>query len=58
MAVQVDRSAAAKRWLFDDGAITWDRVFERWKARGPMNERYVESIRRSHAAVSSLLSAA
>ncbi len=50
--------AAAKRWLVEDGAITWERVFERWKARGPMNERYVESIRRSHGAVASLLGAA
>jgi len=50
--------AAAKRWLVEDGQITWDRVFERWKARGPMNERYVESIRRSHDSVSRLLGAA
>ena len=50
--------AAAKRWLVEDGQITWDEVFERWKARGPMNERYVESIRRSHSAVTSLLGAA
>jgi ring-1,2-phenylacetyl-CoA epoxidase subunit PaaA len=34
---------AAKRWLFSE-PITWDHVFERWKARGPMNERYVEMI--------------
>ncbi len=32
-----------KRWLFDQ-PITWDKVFERWKRRGPMNERYVEMI--------------
>ena len=50
--------AAAKRWLFDEGEITWDEVFDRWKARGPMNERYVESIRRSHDSVSRLLGAA
>jgi len=36
--------AAAKRWLFDEGEISWDEVFERWKARGPMNEAYVESV--------------
>lgn len=34
---------AAKRWLFDE-PITWEQVGERWKARGPMNERYVEMI--------------
>jgi ring-1,2-phenylacetyl-CoA epoxidase subunit PaaA len=40
-----------KRWLFEDGEITWEQVFERWKARGPMNERYVESLRSSRAQV-------
>ena len=50
--------AAAKRWLFDEGEITWDEVFDRWKARGPMNERYVESIRRSHGSVAKLMGAA
>jgi ring-1,2-phenylacetyl-CoA epoxidase subunit PaaA len=32
---------AAKRWLFDQ-PLTWDQVFDRWKARGPMNQRYIE----------------
>ena len=49
--------AAAKRWLFDEGQITWDEVFQRWKARGPMNERYVESVRRSHASIKKLVAA-
>jgi len=39
--------AMEKHWFFEDGEISWDTVFERWKARGPMNQRYVESIRRS-----------
>lgn len=43
--------AEDKRWLFDDGQISWDKVFERWKARGPMNVAYVESIRRSRGQV-------
>jgi len=43
--------AEEKRWLFDEGEITWDAVFERWKGRGPMNERYVESVRRSRGEV-------
>jgi ring-1,2-phenylacetyl-CoA epoxidase subunit PaaA len=47
--------AKEKRWLFDEGEITWGDVFERWKARGPMNEIYVESIRRSRGAVRSWL---
>lgn len=35
--------ALAKRWLFDE-PLTWDQVFDRWKARGPMNQRYVEML--------------
>ncbi len=43
--------AQEKRWHFDEGQISWDTVFERWKARGPMNETYVESIQRSRSEV-------
>jgi ring-1,2-phenylacetyl-CoA epoxidase subunit PaaA len=43
--------AAAKRWDFAGGGISWDTVFERWKARGPMNEAYVESFQRSRGVV-------
>jgi ring-1,2-phenylacetyl-CoA epoxidase subunit PaaA len=50
--------AAAKHWLFDEGEIGWDEVFQRWKARGPMNERYVESVRRSHGSVQKLMAVA
>jgi ring-1,2-phenylacetyl-CoA epoxidase subunit PaaA len=46
-----------KRWLFGDGAITWEQVFQRWKKRGPMNEFYVESVRRSHGNVQKMLAA-
>ncbi len=49
--------AAAKHWLFEAGEITWEAVFQRWKARGPMNEFYVESVRRSHASVNRLVAA-
>ncbi|MEN8375688.1 MAG: Phenylacetic acid catabolic protein [Gemmatimonadota bacterium] len=49
--------AAEKRWLFDEGEISWDEVFKRWKARGPMNEFYVESVRRSHGDVNRLVAA-
>jgi len=41
-----------KRWMFDEGEISWDTVFERWKGRGPMNEIYVESVQRSRGDVS------
>jgi len=44
-----------KRWLFEEGEITWDDVFRRWKGRGPMNEHYVESVRRSRSQVSGWL---
>lgn len=40
-----------KRWLMDEGEISWDDVFERWKGRGPMNEIYVESVQRSRGDV-------
>ena len=33
-----------KRWLFAEGEISWELVFERWKGRGPMNRAYVEAI--------------
>jgi ring-1,2-phenylacetyl-CoA epoxidase subunit PaaA len=39
--------AEEKRWAFDEGEISWDDVFARWKGRGPMNEIYVESVQRS-----------
>ncbi len=44
--------AEEKRWLFDEGEISWDTVFDRWKGRGPMNEIYVESVQRSRGDVS------
>ena len=47
-----------KRWLFEDGQISWDQVFARWKKRGPMNERYVESVRRSHGPMRKLMETA
>jgi len=31
---------ADKKWFFDQ-PLSWDEVFERWKKRGPMNQRYV-----------------
>jgi ring-1,2-phenylacetyl-CoA epoxidase subunit PaaA len=46
----------AKRWLFDE-PIGWSAVFERWKGRGPMNEEYVESVRKSRYDVEQLLAA-
>ena len=50
--------AEEKRWLIEEGEVTWDAVFERWKARGPMNTTYVESFRRSRKQVAAWLGAA
>src|SRR6185503_18648158 len=38
----------AKRWLLDEGPITWEEVQERWKGRGPMNESYVSRLQKGH----------
>ena len=35
-----------KRWLLDDGPISWDDVMVRWKGRGPMNRDYVARLQR------------
>ncbi|UCC24090.1 MAG: phenylacetate-CoA oxygenase subunit PaaI [Gemmatimonadales bacterium] len=47
--------AEAKHWDFEGGEISWNQVFERWKARGPMNEWYVESVRKSRGQVEAWL---
>jgi ring-1,2-phenylacetyl-CoA epoxidase subunit PaaA len=38
--------ATEKRWAFEEGAIGWDEVLKRWKARGPMNQEFVASLQR------------
>jgi ring-1,2-phenylacetyl-CoA epoxidase subunit PaaA len=43
--------AQNKRWEFEKGAITWDDVMKRWKARGPMNDYFVERIQRGYKAM-------
>ena len=35
-----------KRWLLDEGSISWTDVMARWKRRGPKNEEFVEIIQR------------
>ena len=40
--------AEEKRWAFEEGAISWEDVLERWKARGPNNEEYVEHLQRGY----------
>ncbi|MDP2480022.1 MAG: Phenylacetic acid catabolic protein [Candidatus Palauibacterales bacterium] len=46
----------ARRWLFED-TITWDEVWDRWRGRGPMNQQYVDSVRKSRYDVEGLLAA-
>jgi ring-1,2-phenylacetyl-CoA epoxidase subunit PaaA len=41
-------AAEEKRWLFEEGRSSWDEVISRWKARGPMNQRFVEDIQRGY----------
>jgi ring-1,2-phenylacetyl-CoA epoxidase subunit PaaA len=40
--------AEEKRWLFDEGQISWDEVMVRWKGRGPMNQQFVSNIQRGY----------
>jgi len=43
--------AEAKHWDFEGGQLEWDQVFTRWKAKGPMNQQYVEWVQRSRGQV-------
>jgi len=38
--------AAQKRWLLEEGQITWDEVLVRWKQRGPANDEFVRELQR------------
>jgi len=40
--------AERRQWMLDEGPISWDDVMVRWKARGPMNENYVERLQRGY----------
>ncbi len=40
--------AEEKRWVFEEGPISWDDVLERWKARGPKNREFVAAVQRGH----------
>lgn len=41
-------NAAAKRWAFEQGPITWQEVLVRWRGRGPANEEYVRQVQRGY----------
>ena len=40
--------AEEKRWVFEEGPISWDDVLVRWKARGPKNREFVAAVQRGH----------
>jgi ring-1,2-phenylacetyl-CoA epoxidase subunit PaaA len=44
-----------KRWLLDEGEISWEQVLQRWKRRGPANEVLVEQVQRGYRQMSKLL---
>jgi ring-1,2-phenylacetyl-CoA epoxidase subunit PaaA len=44
MPFPVEFDEGEKRWLLEDGAITWDLVLARWKRRGPSNEEFVAQL--------------
>lgn len=46
--------AEAKRWVFEEGRIGWDKVMERWKGRGPNNRKFVSEIQRGYGELNNL----
>lgn len=40
--------AEAKRWIFEEGEVGWENVIDRWKGRGPNNQKYVSEIQRGY----------
>jgi ring-1,2-phenylacetyl-CoA epoxidase subunit PaaA len=46
--------ADEKRWVFEEGHISWDDVLDRWKGRGPKNQAFIDSIQRGHKELSGL----
>ena len=40
--------AERRAWLLDEGAVSWDDVIARWRARGPMNTDYVRTLQRGY----------
>jgi ring-1,2-phenylacetyl-CoA epoxidase subunit PaaA len=46
--------AGEKRWLFEEGQITWDAVLERWKRRGPKNQEFIDAVQRGYREMGNL----
>lgn len=41
-----------RAWRLDEGAVSWETVIERWRARGPMNREYVRTLQRGYQTTS------
>ena len=37
-----------REWLLDAGPVSWEEVTTRWKARGPMNDEFVNRLQRGY----------
>jgi ring-1,2-phenylacetyl-CoA epoxidase subunit PaaA len=44
-----------KRWLFEEGKVSWDEVLTRWKERGPSNAEFVGQLQRGYREWSEML---
>ena len=52
-AFPMDFDPEAKRWDHARGAISWDDVMARWRARGPANREFVHALQRGVAQLAS-----
>ncbi len=44
--------AANKRWVLEEGTVSWDEVLVRWRQRGPANEEFVRELQRGYRQLS------
>jgi ring-1,2-phenylacetyl-CoA epoxidase subunit PaaA len=49
--------AEEKRWLFEQGPVTWEAVLKRWKARGPKNAAFVGDLQRGYHQLNAAIAA-
>ncbi|CAN5875570.1 1,2-phenylacetyl-CoA epoxidase subunit A [soil metagenome] len=52
-AFPLDFDPEAKLWDHAKGAVSWDDVMDRWRARGPANVRFVKQLQRGVAQLAS-----
>lgn len=41
-------NAVERRWLFEQGPVSWADVLKRWKARGPKNKEFVAELQHGY----------